>query len=67
MPRQKKHAQRMYIRVGEPGPGALAVGSSTDMHSAASIDTQKRSIQALADCKGWVIVGWYDEPEQGAK
>jgi site-specific DNA recombinase len=70
MSRKKQHKSRVYLLVGEPGPGACAVGYvrySSDMQRAASIVTQKRSIQALADRKGWVIVAWYEEPEQSAK
>ena len=39
---------------------------SSDMQQAASITTQKRALQALADRKGWVIVAWFEEPEQSA-
>jgi DNA invertase Pin-like site-specific DNA recombinase len=70
MSRKKLHHSRLYHVVGEPGPGARVVGYvrySSDMQSAASIATQKRRIQALADSKGWIIVMWYEEPEQSAK
>src|SRR5262245_16886589 len=70
MPRKKQHKCRVYLLVGEPGAGASAVGYvrySSDMQQAASIATQKRSIQRLADQKGWIIVAWYEEHEQSAK
>src|SRR5262249_24018869 len=70
MPRQKRHASRIYQLVGEPGPGTQAVGYvrySSDMQRPASIATQKSSIQHLADKKAWVIIAWYEEPEQSAK
>lgn len=70
MARSKTHRSRMYQVVGEPPPGARVVGYvrySTDLQSAASIATQKRKIQEYADRKGWIIVGWYEEPEQSAK
>ena len=32
-----------------------------------SLVTQKRRIEEYAERKGWIIVGWYEEPEQSAK
>lgn len=70
MPRQKRHANRVYQIVGEPGPGALAVGYvrySSELQDKTSIVTQKRVIQELIEHKGWKLVRWYEEPEQSAK
>jgi predicted DNA-binding transcriptional regulator AlpA len=70
MARQKRHASRIYQVIGEPGPGALVAGYvrySSDMQDVATIATQKRRIQELADRKGWRIVRWYEEPEESAK
>lgn len=70
MPRNKHHKSRIYQQIGEPGPGTRVAGYvrySSDMQQAASITTQKRALQALADRKGWVIVTWFEEPEQSAK
>lgn len=70
MPKQKRHASRVYQIIGEPGPGALAAGYarySSEMQDPASIITQKRRIQEFAAAKGWTIVRWYEEPEQSAK
>jgi len=56
MSRKKQHRGRHYQVVGEPGPGdrvVVYVRYSSDMQRAASIVTQKRSIQALDDRKGW--------------
>lgn len=70
MGRQKRHSNRVYQIIGEPGPGALVVGYvrySMELQDATSIQTQKRRIQEYADGKGWHIVRWYEEPEQSAK
>lgn len=70
MPRQKKHPNRVYQMIGEPGPGAIAVGYvrySMELQDQASIATQKRRILEFAEKKGWKIVRWYEEPEQSAK
>lgn len=72
MPRQKKHRDRVYQVVGEPGPGSLAVGYvrySMELQDPTSIATQKRRIREFAEKKGWKILDdrWYEEPEQSAK
>lgn len=70
MGRQKRHRNRVYQLIGEPGPGALVVGYvrySMELQDATSIVTQKRRIQEYADRKGWTIIRWYEEPEQSAK
>jgi DNA invertase Pin-like site-specific DNA recombinase len=70
MPRQKKHPNRVYQMIGEPGPGAIAVGYvrySMELQDPASIATQKRRIEEFAEKKGWKLVRWYAEPEQSAK
>jgi DNA invertase Pin-like site-specific DNA recombinase len=70
MPRQKRHPNRVYKVVGEPGPGAAAVGYvrySMVLQDPASIETQKRRIREFARKKGWKIVRWYVEPEESAK
>ncbi len=70
MPRQKKHPNRVYQMIGEPGPGAIAVGYvrySMELQDPASIATQKRRITEFAEKKGWKLVWWYEEPEQSAK
>lgn len=70
MPRQKKHPNRVYQMIGEPGPGAIAVGYvrySMELQDPASIATQKRRIMEFAEKKEWKIVRWYEEPEQSAK
>lgn len=70
MPRQKRHASRIYQMIGEPGPGAATVGYvrySMELQDKTSIVTQKRRIREFADKKGWKIVRWYEEPEQSAK
>ncbi len=70
MPRQKRHANRVYQVLGEPGPGTLVVGYarySSEMQDPVTIVTQKRKIQEFADRKGWTIVRWYEEPERSAK
>jgi hypothetical protein len=70
MPRQKRHASRVYLVIGEPGPGSKAVGYvrySSDMQDPVSIERQKRHIVEYARKKGWTIVRWYEEPEQSAK
>jgi hypothetical protein len=56
MARQKRHTSRVYQVIGEPGVGALVAGYvrySSDMQDVATIATQKRRIQELADRKGW--------------
>ena len=70
MGRKKQHKDRMYRLVGEPGPGARVVGYvrySSDQQSSATIETQKRKIEQLAAEKGWILVGWYEEPAHSAK
>ena len=70
MPRQKRHLNRVYQLIGEPGPGAIAVGYvrySMELQDPASIATQKRRITEFAEKKGWKLAGWYEEPEQSAK
>lgn len=70
MGKQKRHANRVYQVIGEPGPGALCAGYarySSEMQDPATIVTQKRKMQEYAAKKGWTIVRWYEEPEQSAK
>src|SRR5215470_9232419 len=70
MGRKKQHKDRMYRLVGEPGPGARVVGYvrySSDQQSAATIETQKRKIEQYVAEKGWILVGWYEEPAHSAK
>src|SRR5258708_34907258 len=70
MPRQKKHPNRVYQMIGEPGPGAIAMGYvrySMELQDPATIATQKRRIAEFAEKKGWKLLGWYVEPEQSAK
>ena len=70
MPRHKFHHERIYQLVGEPEPGAMVAGYvrySSEMQDPTTIVTQKRLIQEYAARKGWVIVRWYEEPEQSAK
>ncbi len=70
MGRKKLHKSRMYRLVGEPGPGARVVGYvrySSDMQDSATIETQKRAIKKLVAKKGWILVGWYEEPAHSAK
>lgn len=70
MPRQKRHANRVYQQIGEPATGATAVGYvrySMELQDPASIVTQKRRIEEFARGKGWTIARWYEEPEQSAK
>jgi len=70
MPKQKRHANRVYQVIGEPGPGATVAGYvrySSELQDVATIVTQKRKIQEYADKKGWTIARWYEEPEQSAK
>ncbi len=70
MPRQKYHKDRVYQMVGEPGPGAIAVGYvrySSELQDPTTIATQKRCITECAEKKGWKISRWYEEPEQSAK
>lgn len=70
MPRQKYHRDRVYQVVGEPGPGAVAVGYvrySSELQDPTTIATQKRCILEFAEKKGWKILRWYEEPEQSAK
>src|SRR5215831_9864130 len=67
MPRQKRHRDRVYQVVGEPGPGAVFVGYarySTDMQNPATFVTQHRLMMTHGEGKGWVCGGWYDEPEE---
>lgn len=70
MSKQKRHVNRVYQVVGEPGPGALAAGYtrySSEMQDPATIVTQRRRIEEFAARKGWTIARWYEEPEQSAK
>lgn len=70
MPRQKRHLNRVYQQIGEPGPGTLAVGYvrySMELQDRATIVTQKRLIQEFMERKGWRLVRWYEEPEHSAK
>src|SRR5712692_7529127 len=70
MPRQKYHRNRVYRLIGEPGPGAIAMGYvrySMELQDPATIATQKRRIAEFAEKKGWKLLGWYVEPEQSAK
>jgi len=70
MPRRKRHSNRVYQMIGEPGPGSTAVGYvrySMELQDPASIVTQKRRIEEYARTKGWTISRWYEEPEQSAK
>src|SRR5260370_10668568 len=70
MGRKKQHKSRMYRLVGEPGPGARVVGYvrySSDMQGSATIETQKRAIEKLVAEKGWILIGWYEEPAHSAK
>ena len=70
MPRQKYHRDRIYRIIGEPPPGALVVGYvrySSELQDPATIITQKRVISEFAEKKGWIILRWYEEPEQSAK
>lgn len=70
MPRQKRHQSRIYQMIGEPGPGAIAVGYvrySSELQDKDTIITQKRRITEFAEQKGWKIARWYEEPERSAK
>lgn len=70
MPRQKRHASRIYQMVGEPGPGASGVGYvrySSELQDKATIVTQKRRIEEFFEKKGWRLTRWFEEPEQSAK
>src|SRR5712691_4942937 len=69
MPHQKRHLDRVYQVVDEPGPGSIAVGyvrSSSELHDSMSITTQKQRITEFATRKQWKIVRWYEESEQSA-
>ncbi len=70
MPKQKRHSNRVYQLIGEPGQGVPVAGYarySSDMQDPATIVTQRRKIEEFAARKGWMIVRWYEEPEQSAK
>lgn len=70
MPHQKYHPDRMYLIIGEPGPGTLVVGYlrySSDLQNVSTLITQKRVITAFAQKKGWTIVRWYVESAHNAK
>jgi DNA invertase Pin-like site-specific DNA recombinase len=70
MPRQKRHANRIYQLIGEPGPGTLGAGYvrySSELQDKATIVTQKRRIEEFFAQKGWRLHRWYEEPEQSAK
>lgn len=56
MSRQKRHLNRIYQMVGEPGRGAIAVGYvrySMELQDPTTIATQKRHISEFAEKKGW--------------
>jgi site-specific DNA recombinase len=70
MPRQKRHASRIYQVIGEPGPGVVGAGYvrySSELQDRATIVTQKRRIEEFFAQKGWILSKWYEEPEQSAK
>jgi len=69
MPYQKRHLDRVYQVIDEPGPGSIAVGyvrSSSELHDSMSITTQKQRITEFATRKQWKLVRWYEESEQSA-
>jgi DNA invertase Pin-like site-specific DNA recombinase len=69
MSHQKRHLDRVYQVIDEPGSGSIAVGyvrSSSVLHDSMSITTQKQRITELATGKRWEIVRWYEESEQSA-
>src|SRR6266446_10168070 len=69
MPHQKRHLDRVYQVVDEPGSGSIAVGyvhTSSELHNSMSIATQKQRITEFAKRKQWKIVRWYEESEQSA-
>jgi DNA invertase Pin-like site-specific DNA recombinase len=70
MPRKKSHPNRIYRVIGEPGPGAHGVGYvrySSDMQDPATLVTQRRKIEEFFARKGWILDGFFEEPEQSAK
>src|SRR5262249_53488275 len=69
MPRKKTHKSRLYQPIGEPGPGARFVGYarySSDMQRPLSIIYQERELLPSGEGRGWIHVGWYEEPERRA-
>ncbi len=70
MPRKKSHPNRIYRVIGEPGPCTHGIGYvrySSDMQDSATLVTQKRKIEEFFARKGWILDGFYEEPEQSAK
>jgi len=70
MARNKSHPNRIYRVIGEPGPGAHGVGYvrySSDMQDPATLVTQRRKIEEFFERKGWILDGFFEEPEQSAK
>ena len=69
MPHQKRHLDRVYQVIDEPGPGSIVVGyvrSSSELHDSMNITPQKQRITEIATRKQWKIVRWYEESEQSA-
>ncbi len=69
MARENYHGGHVYQLIGEPGPGANAVGYvrySSALQDPATLVTQKRRIREFAERKGWSMVGWYEEAERSA-
>ena len=67
---RKKHPNRIYRVIGEPGPGTHGVGYvrfSSDMQDPATLMTQKRKIEEFFERKRWILDGFYEEPEHSAK
>src|ERR1051326_5707938 len=66
----KRKLERVYLQIPEPSAGTELVGYvrySSEMQDADSIVTQKREILACAHRKGWIMVFFYEEPEQSAR
>jgi hypothetical protein len=69
MPHQKRHLDRIYQVIDEPGSGSIVVGyvrSSSELHDSMNITPQKQRITEFATRKQWKIVRWYEESEQSA-
>ena len=66
--RSQKHYYTQPLQVLiEPEPGSLAVGyvrARSSQDDSIDLDLQRRRIAEFAECKGWKLVRWYEEPKE---
>ncbi len=71
VPIKRPSGEDIWRKVSEPGPGATYRGYVRFSHEAGhyglTTQGQKAHMQAYADARGWVCLGWDEEPAKTAK